>query len=290
MTVGKAMADRDRWREGVEPPMEAADLAAAARRLEGSVVAGRFVLERFVRLGGQGIVYRAYDRATGGACAVKIARLPYHRPACYGQAEIVRARERLREEARALAAVSGGLFPEVVALAEDVLSLHHPARGAIAFEPEPFLAMEWIAGEPLSGGAGRLGAEGLRDLARRVVAEIDRLRGLPGRWVYTDLCAEHVIAIPGTGRPVRLLDAGGLAAGEGAAARASIRRALLPPEVVERLGAGTPVEPEPAWTLHALAEVFAALSARLEGERRRAAAEAAVACVRRTREGAPLFL
>ena len=38
----------------------------------GDVVAGRFVVERFAGAGGMGAVFRAHDRATGDAVALKV--------------------------------------------------------------------------------------------------------------------------------------------------------------------------------------------------------------------------
>jgi hypothetical protein len=110
------------------------------------VVVGRFEIERLAGKGGMGVVYRAHDRQTGEAVALKLLTRT--------GAELL---ERARREARVLAALR---HPGIVRHIDDGLG----ARG------ELYIAMEWLEGEPLSARIAR-GPIGLRDgvaLVRRV--------------------------------------------------------------------------------------------------------------------------
>src|SRR5438874_520832 len=60
-----------RDRQAVDKPRVSADNLAAMQ--SGDVVAGRFEIERLAARGGMGSVYRARDRHTGEAVAVKLA-------------------------------------------------------------------------------------------------------------------------------------------------------------------------------------------------------------------------
>ena len=94
--------------------------------IPGTVVAGRFQIERVAGSGGMGTVYRALDRATGRAVALKVL---------IGQSEEHAAR----------------FLREAAVLAE----LRHP--GIVGFiasgttpDGEPYLVMDWLDGESLS--------------------------------------------------------------------------------------------------------------------------------------------
>ncbi|MFT3768944.1 MAG: protein kinase [Minicystis sp.] len=88
---------------------------------------GRFAIERFVRAGGMGAVYRAEDRETGAAVALKVLR---------GAAP---PEDEARFEREALV-LAGLTHPGIV---------RHVAHGVTA-EGTPYLAMEWIEGEDLA--------------------------------------------------------------------------------------------------------------------------------------------
>jgi hypothetical protein len=112
----------------------------------GELVANRFEIERVAGAGGMGVVYRAHDRRTGEAVALKL--LTRTSP------ELM---ERFRREARVLAALR---HPAIVRHVDDGLG-----EGG-----ELYIAMEWLDGEPLSARMAR-GPLGLRDavaLVRRV--------------------------------------------------------------------------------------------------------------------------
>ncbi|WP_437931160.1 protein kinase [Sorangium sp. So ce291] len=97
--------------------------------VEGSLVAGRYLVEQLAGKGGMGEIFRARDVISGAAVALKV--LPE-------SVDEVTAFERFRREARVLA------------------DLRHP--GIVGYldqgktqDGRPFLAMEWLAGQDLSG-------------------------------------------------------------------------------------------------------------------------------------------
>jgi eukaryotic-like serine/threonine-protein kinase len=90
----------------------------------GSLVAGRFQIEREAGAGGMGTVYRARDLTDGGFVALKVL-----------SSDEVRNIERFEQEASILAALS---HPGIV---------RYVARGLVG--GRHFLAMEWLEGEAL---------------------------------------------------------------------------------------------------------------------------------------------
>jgi hypothetical protein len=115
----------------------------------GDVVADRFEIERAAGKGGMGVVFRARDRQSGDAVALKVLR--------FTGAEVL---ERFRREARVLAALR---HPGIVRYVDDGRSAND----------ELYIAMEWLEGEPLSARIARRASApiGLRDavaLVRRV--------------------------------------------------------------------------------------------------------------------------
>jgi len=118
----------------------------------GEVVGGRFEIERMAGRGGMGIVYKARDRRTGEAVALKLLT-----------GAGAEALERFRREARVLAALR---HPAIVRHVDDGLE----AGG------ELYIAMEWLEGEPLSVRMTR-GPIGMRDavsLVRRISEALGR--------------------------------------------------------------------------------------------------------------------
>ena len=96
------------------------------------VIADRFELEQLVGSGGMGEVFRARDRLTGGAVAVKVLHASS------------RDADRFRREAQLLAEVS---HPRIV---------KYVAHG-IAEAKRPYIAMEWLDGEDLGERLARSG-------------------------------------------------------------------------------------------------------------------------------------
>jgi eukaryotic-like serine/threonine-protein kinase len=96
------------------------------------VIADRFEVEQLVGSGGMGEVFRARDRLTGGAVAVKVLHASS------------RDTERFKREAQLLAEVS---HPRIV---------KYVAHG-IADASRPYIAMEWLEGEDLGERLSRSG-------------------------------------------------------------------------------------------------------------------------------------
>jgi serine/threonine protein kinase/tetratricopeptide (TPR) repeat protein len=96
------------------------------------VIADRFEVEQLVGSGGMGEVFRARDRLTGGAVAVKLLHASS------------RDTERFKREAQLLAEVS---HPRIV---------KYVAHG-IADASRPYIAMEWLEGEDLGARLARSG-------------------------------------------------------------------------------------------------------------------------------------
>ncbi len=92
----------------------------------GDLVAGRFLVEREAGVGGMGRVYQARDEGSGRAVALKVLHAS-------GDAS---SHERFEREAQILSSLSHPAIVEYVAHGEH--------------EGSPFLAMEWLEGEPLS--------------------------------------------------------------------------------------------------------------------------------------------
>lgn len=116
----------------------------------GDCIDGRFEIMALASSGGMGTVYRALDKATGGAVAIKVLREMEGSDAT-----------RFGHEARVLAALE---HPHIV---------RYVAHG-VAPGGEPFLVMKWLEGKSLEE---RLSREGLRleesvDMIRRVAGAL----------------------------------------------------------------------------------------------------------------------
>ncbi len=149
----------------------------------GGVLSDRFAFERLAGSGGMGAVYRALDRLTGEAVALKVmARRGHHE-------------ERFAQEARVLAELD---HPAIV---------RYVAHGETA-QGQPYLAMEWLEGEDLAQrlAASRLTVGESLDVARRVAEGLAaaHARGL----VHRDVKPSNVLLVDGRPARAKLLDFG----------------------------------------------------------------------------------
>jgi hypothetical protein len=148
----------------------------------GTVLGGRFELERLAGEGGMGTVYRALDRATGQPAAVKV---------------LLRSADAARfvREARLL---EGVRHPAVV---------RYVGEGTTS-DGAPYLVMEWLDGEELLTrlARARLTVEETVTLARRVLGALVELhaRGV----LHRDLKPSNLLLCGGRVEEVKLLDFG----------------------------------------------------------------------------------
>lgn len=151
----------------------------------GTLIAGRFRLERLAGSGGMGSVYRARDELHGSVVALKVALTSL-----------------------------GPEISERFALEAEILSgLYHPAivkyiaHGELP-GGELFLAMEWLEGETLAArlSRGRLEVDETVALGRRLAGALAAVHAQ--RIVHRDLKPQNVFLPGGAVTDARLLDFG----------------------------------------------------------------------------------
>ncbi len=177
----------------------------------GTVQAGSFHVERAIAEGGFGVVYRAQHGAFRAPVALKCLKIPVSMTAAQRDLFL----EKFREEAEMLFRLSASI-PEVVRpLHVDVL---HLPDGRVV----PFLALEWLEGEPLDvmihnrnkSGQGPIGAHKLVKLLRPIASALSRahrFNGPSGRVsiIHRDLKPENIFITNVAGvESVKILDFG----------------------------------------------------------------------------------
>jgi tetratricopeptide (TPR) repeat protein len=151
----------------------------------GDLLADRFEIEQLAGSGGSGRVYRARDRQTGVAVAVKVLH----------GAEIGDKAPRFVREARVLSDLS---HPGIV---------RHVAHGTTP-EGEPYLAMEWLDGETLRDRLARreLTMKETIELGRSVASALGAMHraGI----VHRDLKPGNLFLLGGDPGTVKIIDFG----------------------------------------------------------------------------------
>ncbi|WP_395849602.1 serine/threonine-protein kinase PknK [Cystobacter fuscus] len=152
---------------------------------EGTLIAGRFILESLAGWGGMGFVYRAIDSSTGGTVALKLLH----------GASSSESASRFNREAVLLAELR---HPGIVS---------YVAHGSTA-TGQPYLAMEWLEGEELSRRMARqpLGLSETLCLLRRAAEALTTAhqQGI----VHRDLKPSNLFLRGGRPEEVVLLDFG----------------------------------------------------------------------------------
>jgi serine/threonine-protein kinase len=152
---------------------------------KGSVVLGRWKLERIVGEGGMGVVWAATDQKTGEPRALKFLK----------QADDERAHARLLREARAAKAVQ---HPNIA----PVLEVAELPNG------QPFLVMELLSGETLAARLTRKGPLPLGEMSRLLLEVIAAVEAAHAAGiVHRDLKPDNVFLLEKTDA-VRVLDFG----------------------------------------------------------------------------------
>ncbi len=170
-----------------------ADERTGIERRIGETVLGRYTLESVIGLGGQGAVFRAADRTTGGSVAIKLLLDQADRDPT--------ARERIAREVHALEALAG-------TAAVRVLDQGFTPDGRFC------LVQELLVGNDLERELSRVEAEGrvfqaadIPFLFGPIVATLERAHSLG--IVHRDLKPENIYLEKREGRiRVRLLDFG----------------------------------------------------------------------------------
>jgi tetratricopeptide (TPR) repeat protein len=150
----------------------------------GDVLAERFVIHAVAGCGGMGTVYRATDRVTGQAVALKIV-------AAQGHAE----HARFAQEARVLAELA---HPAIVG---------YVAHGTTG-EEQPFLAMEWLDGEDLARRLARAGLA-VEDSVTLALRAAQGLAAAHARGVvHRDVKPSNLFLVDGEPSRAKVLDFG----------------------------------------------------------------------------------
>ncbi len=160
-----------------------------ASRVIGTIVAGRYRVQRLLGRGGMGAVYEALDTATSALVAVKVISEEL--------AESAQVRSRFAQEQRAAAAIDSPHLVRVLETGED--------------EGRAFLAMEYLVGEDLHQLLQRVGPLG-EQLALKIVGQacLGVARAHEASVVHRDLKPANLfLARDASGRvTVKVLDFG----------------------------------------------------------------------------------
>ena len=126
-------------------------LFEALQYLKSLTLGTRYRIGNLFAIGGQGILWTASDRTNPDrAILIRMAMLPYHRPAYISEKEIQQARQHMENEAYLLRLFNGEYFPQLY----DVVYASNPLFplefGAEIIENEPYLVIERIEGTTLA--------------------------------------------------------------------------------------------------------------------------------------------
>ena len=181
----------------------------------------RFTITELFNVGGQSLLWAATDaQQTARPALVRMALLPYHRPAYLKESDILQARRQIEYEARLLQAFADTPLPRFYGLFHAHNPLQAPERGPAITESEPYLVIERIQGLPLDQW-GRLMHSavdltrdaGLAKMAVDIAEVMLQLNQtlLPGGYLYADLSPRNLL-LPSRASAwaLRVVDAGSI--------------------------------------------------------------------------------
>ena len=181
----------------------------------------RFTITELFNVGGQSLLWEAEDAEQPARPAlVRMALLPYHRPAYLKESDILQARRQIEYEARLLQAFADTPLPRFYGLFHAHNPLQAPERGPAITESEPYLVIERIQGLPLDQW-GRLMHSavdltrdaGLAKMAVDIAEVMLQLNQtlLAGGYLYADLSPRNLL-LPSRASAwaLRVVDAGSI--------------------------------------------------------------------------------
>jgi len=188
--------------------------------LIGLRLGGRFVLKELFNLGGQSLLWRAADlQIPHRPALVRMALLPYQRPAYLKEDDILHARHHIEFEAKILRTFSQTTLPAYYGLYYAHNSLQAPERGPSITETEPYLVLEFIQGSGLDQWGRLLHSAidltrmaDLSELALNVTGCMIQLNQtlVAGGYLYADISARNLLVVHQNTNALRVVDAGGI--------------------------------------------------------------------------------
>jgi hypothetical protein len=224
-----------------------AGLGEALWRLRGVRFGRRFTIDSLFAAGAEGAVFLARGDGEDGPprYVAKIPLLLYHKPITLDSEGIRRRRAALRTEAGHLTDSASPYMPQSHGLFEFASPLLDAERGGAFAEPETVLAMERLPGFDLDVWLARMHSSDVdvrllrRTLDAVAVAVLQGLWDLQERgFYYADLRPGNV-RLGGRDRRARLLDAGSMVLRDDCSGRFPHVPAYLPPDLFQRIQAGT---------------------------------------------------
>jgi serine/threonine protein kinase len=188
------------------------------QQLKGITIDHSYRLENLFAVGGQGILWAGIDlNIPERAVLVRMAKLPYHRPAYISEEDIQLARQHIHTEARLLRLFGGQYFPQFYDLVHGPSPLYPVEFGEQVIAEEVYLIMEQIKGITLAQSTKMYHQPPVHwepvitltlSVAQELLKFFKYLRHTTCGWLYTDLKPKNLL-FPKQGKVIlRVLDVG----------------------------------------------------------------------------------
>jgi hypothetical protein len=259
MPVSEAMESQAAHRLGLT--LEAQGRGALLPLLDearGSVVAGRFTIDRLLAAGRQSFVFLAHSGAQRDV--IKVCAFDYTRPLQLSRSEVASAQRTLEREHEVLSACPAGHLPSPVALVRCTSPVPAASEIAALGGTEVALIEEHIEGARLSelalGPWRRLDPTAREAAARRIAEQFLRFWDglLAAGWLYGDVSADNLLIDP-AGR-LRVVDAGSAVPIAPEVVLTGFTPAFTTPHLFDRLSHDQPVPGDASVILPAFAKVL----------------------------------